>query len=46
MFLQLAFLPPLNHKEAIDTLVYPIAKKLEDFVGTFECPQTDTHWTL
>ena len=25
MFLQLAVLPPLGHKEAIDTLDYPIA---------------------
>ena len=30
MFLQLALLPPLGHKEAIGTLGYPIASKLED----------------
>ena len=30
MFLQLALLIPLGHKEAIDTLGYPIASKLED----------------
>ena len=30
MFLQLALLPPLGHKEAIGTLGYPIALKLED----------------
>ncbi len=30
MFLQLALLPPLGHKEAIDILGYPIALKLED----------------
>ena len=30
MFLQLALLPQLDHKEAIDTLGYPIAQKLED----------------
>ena len=30
MILQLALLPPLGHKEAIDTLGYPIALKLED----------------
>ncbi len=28
MFLQLALLPPLGHKEAIGTLGYPIASKL------------------
>ena len=30
MLLQLDLLPPLGHKEAIDTLGYPIASKLED----------------
>ena len=30
MFLQLGLLPPLGHKEAIGTLGYPIASKLED----------------
>ena len=30
MFLQLALLPPLGHKEAIGTLGYPIALKLKD----------------
>ena len=30
MFLQLALLHPLGHKEAIGTLRYPIALKLED----------------
>jgi hypothetical protein len=30
IFLQLALLPPLGHKEAIGTLGYPIASKLED----------------
>ena len=30
IFLQLALLPPLGHKKAIDTLGYPIASKLED----------------
>ena len=30
IFLQLALLPPLDHKEAIDTLGYQIAQKLED----------------
>ena len=30
MFLQLDLLPPLGHKEAIGTLGYPIASKLED----------------
>ena len=30
MFLQLALFPPLDHKEAIGTLGYPIASKLED----------------
>ena len=30
MFLQLALLPLLGHKEAIGTLGYPIASKLED----------------
>jgi hypothetical protein len=30
MFLQLALLPSLGHKEAISTLGYPIASKLED----------------
>ena len=30
MFLQLALLPQLGHKEAIDTLGYPIAWKFED----------------
>ena len=30
MFLQLVLLPPVGHKEAIDTLGYLIASKLED----------------
>jgi hypothetical protein len=30
MFLQLVLLPPLGHKEAIGTLGYSIALKLED----------------
>ena len=30
IFLQLALLPLLGHKEAIGTLGYPIASKLED----------------
>ena len=30
IFLQLALLPPLVHKEAMRTLEYPIALKLED----------------
>jgi hypothetical protein len=29
-FLQLALLPPLGHNEAIGTLGYPIASKLEN----------------
>ena len=30
IFPQLGLLPPLGHKEAIGTLGYPIASKLED----------------
>ena len=30
MLIQLGLLPPLGHKEAIGTLGYPIASKLED----------------
>ena len=30
MFLQLGLLPPLGHTEAIGTLGYPLASKLED----------------
>jgi hypothetical protein len=30
MFLQLVLLPPSGHKEAMHTLGYPIALKLED----------------
>ena len=30
MFLQLALLPPLGHKQAIGTFGYPMASKLED----------------
>jgi hypothetical protein len=33
MFLQLALLPLLGHKEAIGTLGYPIDSKLEDTEG-------------
>jgi hypothetical protein len=33
MFLQVALLPPLGHKEAIGTLGYHIASKLEDTEG-------------
>ena len=33
MLPQLVLLPPLGHKEAIGTLGYPIALKLEDYLG-------------
>ena len=33
MFLQLGLLPPLSHEEAIGTLGYPIASKLEDLLA-------------
>ena len=33
MFLQLSLLPPLGHKEVIGTLGYPIASKLDDYLG-------------
>ena len=33
MFFQLALLPLLDHKEAIDTLGYPITQKLEDYLA-------------
>ena len=33
MFLHLGLLPPLGHKEAICNLGYPIALKLEDYLG-------------
>ena len=46
MFLQLALLPPLGHKEAIGTLGYPIASKLEDQLALEHLSvdrQTDKH---
>ena len=49
MFLQLTLLPLLGHKEAIGTLGYPIASKLEDELGLGHCSvdrQTNTHWSL
>ena len=36
MFLQIVLLPTLGHKEAIDTLGYPIAGGLVS-IWTFEC---------
>ena len=33
MLPQLALLPPLGHKEAIGTLGYPIASKLEEYIA-------------
>ena len=35
MLPQLSLLPPLGHKEAIGTLGYTIASKLEDYLVTF-----------
>ena len=49
MFLQLVLLPPLGHKEAIGTLGYAIASKLEDKLALEHCSVgrgTDTHRTL
>ena len=46
MFLQLALLPMLGHKEAIGTLGYPIASKLGDQLGLEHSSvdrQTDKH---
>ena len=36
MFLQLALLPLLGHKEVIGTLGYPIASKLENYLVSIE----------
>ena len=41
MLPQLVLLPPLGHKQAIGTLGYPIASKLEDWLG-FEHSSVDT----
>ena len=44
MFVQLALLPSLGHKEAIGTLGYPIASKLEDYlVSIFQSVDRHTH---
>ena len=43
MFLQLALLPPLGHKEAIGTLGYPIASKLEDQIAFVVSVDKQTH---
>ena len=49
MLPQLVLLPLLGHKKAIGTLGYPIASKLEDYLGLGHHSvhrQTDTHRTL
>ena len=41
MFLQLALLPLLGHKDAIDTLDYPIASKLGGLVSIWTFQAVD-----
>ena len=43
MLPHLVLLPPLGHKEAIGTLGYPIASKLEDQLHLYIQVLTDTH---